>query len=95
MGLNLDNLSYNEFSDKITKFQIITKNIKCTVGGGGTGDCLAGLATGLLGQGLDDFDTGILSTYINGKAGDLAKERYGYGFSASKMTRFIGKFIYN
>ncbi|MGL6298428.1 MAG: NAD(P)H-hydrate dehydratase [Methanobacteriaceae archaeon] len=115
---NLDNLNYNQVSDKIAKFQTITKNIKGTVilkgkydlifkgnkfklnktGNpgmtvGGTGDCLAGLATGLLGQGIDDFDTGILSTYINGKAGDLAKERYGYGFSASKMTRFIGKFM--
>ncbi|MGL4669976.1 MAG: NAD(P)H-hydrate dehydratase [Methanobacteriaceae archaeon] len=60
---------------------------------GGTGDCLAGLATGLLSQGINDFDTGILATYLNGKAGDLAKERYGYGFSASKMTRFIGKLM--
>lgn len=115
---NLDNLNYNQVSDKIAKFQKITMNIKGTIilkgkydmifkgtkfklnktGNpgmtvGGTGDCLAGLATGLLAQGINDFDTGILATYINGKAGDLAKEKYGYGFSASKMTSFIGKFM--
>lgn len=58
---------------------------------GGTGDVLAGLCTGLFSQGLDSFNSGVLGTYINGKAGDMAKDKLGYGFSAVDLTSFISK----
>lgn len=60
---------------------------------GGTGDALAGLTTSLLSQGLKPFDSAVLASYLNGKAGDLAFKKYGYGFSASDMTNFIGKLM--
>ena len=56
---------------------------------GGTGDCLAGLIGALLAQGHDGFEAAFLGAYINGKAGDMAKEEYGYNFTASDLLRFI------
>ncbi len=56
---------------------------------GGTGDCLAGLIGALLAQGHDGFEAAFLGAYINGKAGDIAKEEYGYNFTASDFLRFI------
>ena len=60
---------------------------------GGTGDCLAGLTSGLLAQGLNVFDSASLATFLNGKAGDLAMDKYGYGFAASDLSEFIGKLM--
>jgi NAD(P)H-hydrate epimerase len=39
---------------------------------GGSGDVLAGLLTGLLGQGMMPFDAAMTATYLHGIAGDLA-----------------------
>lgn len=66
-----------------------TGNSGMTVGG--TGDALAGLCCGLFSRGLSSLDTGILGIYINGKAGDLAKDRLGYGFSATDLTSCISQ----
>ena len=66
-----------------------TGNSGMTVGG--TGDSLAGLTAGLLSQGLNPFDAASLATFLNGKAGDLAMEKYGYGYAASNLAEFIGK----
>jgi hydroxyethylthiazole kinase-like uncharacterized protein yjeF len=60
---------------------------------GGTGDCLAGLTAGLLSQGLSPFDAASLATFLNGKAGDLAMDKYGYGYAASNLFEFIGKLM--
>lgn len=57
---------------------------------GGTGDALAGLATGLLAQGLNVFDAACLAIYLNGRAGDVAYNKQGYGFSATDLTEYIG-----
>ncbi|KZX16744.1 bifunctional NAD(P)H-hydrate repair enzyme Nnr [Methanobrevibacter cuticularis] len=57
---------------------------------GGTGDSLAGIAVSLLSQDLSSFDAGGLSTYLNGRAGDLAMEKYGNGFRASQLSEFLG-----
>jgi len=58
---------------------------------GGTGDCLAGLVGGLLAQGHDGYEAAFLGAYINGKAGDLAVEEYGFNFTASDLLKFIPK----
>ncbi|OGV42518.1 MAG: hypothetical protein A2X46_04425 [Lentisphaerae bacterium GWF2_57_35] len=42
---------------------------------GGTGDVLAGMLTGLLGQGFDAFDAACTSVYLHGRAGDRAALR--------------------
>ena len=39
---------------------------------GGSGDVLAGLLTGLLGQGLEPFDAAMTAVYLHGIAGDIA-----------------------
>ena len=65
-----------------------TGNSGMTVGG--TGDALSGVATSLLSQGLSSYDAGALATYLNGKAGDLAKEHFGNGFAASQLAEFLG-----
>lgn len=58
---------------------------------GGTGDCLAGLVGGLMAQGHHGFEAAFLGAYINGKAGDLAAEEYGYNFTATDILSFIPK----
>lgn len=60
---------------------------------GGSGDALAGIATGLLAQGHNSFDAAILATFINGNAGDLAAEELGYGFGAEDLTAYIAIFM--
>lgn len=39
---------------------------------GGTGDVLAGLLTGLLGQGAEPYDAARLAVFLHGRAGDMA-----------------------
>jgi NAD(P)H-hydrate epimerase len=56
---------------------------------GGTGDCLAGLVGGLIAQGHDTFEAACLGAYINGRAGDMAAEKYEYHFMASDMMKYI------
>ncbi|KAF5089144.1 Bifunctional NAD(P)H-hydrate repair enzyme Nnr [anaerobic digester metagenome] len=56
---------------------------------GGTGDVLAGLIGGLMAQGHDAFESAYLGAYINGRAGDLAQEGYGFSFTASQVADLI------
>lgn len=56
---------------------------------GGTGDCLAGLVSGLMAQGHDAFEAACLGAYINGRAGDMASVKYKYQFMASDMLKYI------
>ncbi|MDI6723349.1 MAG: NAD(P)H-hydrate dehydratase [Methanobacterium sp.] len=56
---------------------------------GGTGDCLAGLAGGLMARGHDVFEAACLGAYINGRAGDMASKKYEYHFTASDMIKYI------
>jgi ADP-dependent NAD(P)H-hydrate dehydratase len=43
----------------------------------GSGDCLTGIITALIGQGLSNFDAAVLGVYIHGLAGDIAAQKYG------------------
>jgi ADP-dependent NAD(P)H-hydrate dehydratase len=47
------------------------------MGTGGSGDCLTGIITALMGQGLGNFDATVLGVYTHGLAGDIAAERLG------------------
>jgi NAD(P)H-hydrate epimerase len=43
----------------------------------GSGDCLTGVITALIGQGSSNFDAAVLGVYTHGLAGDIAAEKYG------------------
>lgn len=62
---------------------------------GGTGDSLSGIAVSLLSQDMDSFDAGSLAIYLNGRAGDLAMNKQGYGFSATDITEYLGALMAN
>ena len=76
------------------KFKINrTGNPGMTVGG--TGDALSGIATSLLSQGINAFDSASLAAFINGLAGDEAFNEKGNGFSATDLVSYIGSVIKN
>ncbi|MDP3034127.1 MAG: NAD(P)H-hydrate dehydratase, partial [Methanobacteriaceae archaeon] len=58
---------------------------------GGTGDCLAGLVAALYSQGHSAWVSACLGAFINGRAGELAQNKWGYNFSASKMIEFLSE----
>ena len=56
----------------------------------GTGDVLAGLCAGFLGQGLPLWQSAINAAYINGALGDLLlKKKKGYSFIASDLVKDV------
>lgn len=60
---------------------------------GGTGDVLAGICACFLSQGLSPVLAAQAAAYLNGKAGELAKERFGPGLLATDIIKFIPKVI--
>ncbi len=62
----------------------------------GTGDVLAGLCVGFLGQGLSLFQSAVNAAYINGVLGDLQlKKHKGYTYLASDLLEDIKKVVKN
>lgn len=60
----------------------------------GAGDVLAGMAAGLLGQGLSVNDAAVLAVYLHGCAGEYAKEKYGsHSVLAREIADAVGKVI--
>ncbi len=60
----------------------------------GSGDVLAGVLAGLLGQGLCCRDAAALGVYLHGRAGEYAKEEYGsYGILAREIADAVGKVL--
>lgn len=52
---------------------------------GGTGDVLAGIIGALLSKKLSAYDAACLGTYMSGKSGELAFEKYSYGLMATDI----------
>lgn len=52
---------------------------------GGTGDVLAGLCAGFMAQGTKPFNAACVSAFINGLAGDIAREKLGRAMLASDV----------
>lgn len=62
----------------------------------GTGDVLAGMIAGFLGQGLNTFDAACVGIYIHGLAGEMLKEKIGdAGGLASDLLPIIPIVIRN
>ncbi|KRQ87132.1 Bifunctional NAD(P)H-hydrate repair enzyme Nnr [Caloramator mitchellensis] len=59
----------------------------------GSGDVLTGMITSLLGQGYGLLESGILGSFLHGKAGDEAYKQYGYGLTATDIIENVGKFL--
>ncbi len=78
-------------SDGRNIYENKTGNSGMTVGG--TGDTLAGIISGLLAQETGLLESAILGTRINGLAGDLAFEKFGYSLIASDLINEIPRAI--
>ena len=61
---------------------------------GGTGDVLAGIATGLSSRGMQPFRAAVAASYINKKCGDMALKEYGYYYSILDLIGNI-KYVLN
>ncbi len=60
---------------------------------GGFGDTLAGICGAILARGISPFESACAAAYINGKAGELAAQKYGEGVLASDIFDGIHKVI--
>jgi hydroxyethylthiazole kinase-like uncharacterized protein yjeF len=58
---------------------------------GGTGDVLSGIVAGLLAQGVGGFRAAAAGAFINGAAGDLAEEEFGYHLTPTDLLERIPK----
>ncbi|MBW2980976.1 NAD(P)H-hydrate dehydratase [Candidatus Woesearchaeota archaeon] len=60
----------------------------------GTGDVLAGLCVGFVGQGIDLFSSACNAAYINGALGDLQlKKKKGFSYIASDLLEDVKKVL--
>ena len=60
---------------------------------GGTGDTLAGICGCFLSQGIKPILAVSAATYLNGKAGELAKKDLGTGLLATDVIKYIPRVI--
>lgn len=60
---------------------------------GGFGDTLSGIAGALLTKGIEPLRAAQISSFVNGKAGELASKKYREGVMASDIFEFIPKVI--
>jgi NAD(P)H-hydrate epimerase len=60
---------------------------------GGTGDVLAGVVAGLMAQGIEPYRAAVAGAFVNGAAGDFAKERMGFHLTPTDLIRFIPKIM--
>ena len=60
---------------------------------GGTGDILAGILGAILARGVDYMQAAHAAAYINGKAGEMASEKFGESLAASDLFKFLPKVI--
>jgi len=56
---------------------------------GGTGDVLAGIAGSLMARGIEAFQSGYVSAYINGLAGERAGKKLGESMTALDLIKEI------
>ena len=61
---------------------------------GGSGDVLAGIIAGLLGQGLSALEAAACGAWIHGAAGDLCASEIGqYGMLPSDMLEALPRLL--
>jgi NAD(P)H-hydrate epimerase len=60
---------------------------------GGTGDVLAGVVAGLMAQGIEPYRAAVAGAFINGAAGDFAKERMGFHLTPTDLIEYIPRIM--
>lgn len=61
---------------------------------GGSGDVLAGMLAGLLGQGLNPLDAAACAAWLHGTAGDICQKEIGqYGMLPSDMLQVLPRLL--
>ncbi len=60
---------------------------------GGTGDILAGLTGAFLAIGVSPFNATICATYLNGRLGEEAKEKYGNRIQATDLIHALRPYL--
>lgn len=61
---------------------------------GGCGDLLAGMITGLVGQGIEPLSATAASVWLHGKSGDLCADKLGqYSMLPSDMLQFLPQLL--
>ena len=61
---------------------------------GGSGDVLAGIITGLLGQGIDPLEAAALGAWLHGAAGDVCARELGeYGMLPSDLLEVLPRLL--
>jgi NAD(P)H-hydrate epimerase len=60
---------------------------------GGTGDVLSGIVAGLMAQGIEPYRAAVASAFVNGAAGDLAEERYGFRITPTDLIEYIPRLL--
>ncbi len=69
----------------------IVHNEAMTVGG--TGDLLAGISACILSKDVNAFHAACMAAFMNGMAGNMAFDDYGYGMVAGDMLEYIPEVI--
>jgi NAD(P)H-hydrate epimerase len=62
---------------------------------GGTGDVLSGIVAGLMSQGINAFSAAVAGAFVNGAAGDLAEERFGYHLTPTDLLEYVPEVLNN
>lgn len=79
-------------SDGQTHYHNVTGNPGMAVGG--SGDVLAGILTGLLGQGIAPLEAAACGAWLHGAAGDLCAAEMGqYGMLPTDMLRVLPRLL--
>ena len=61
---------------------------------GGSGDVLAGILTGLLGQGFEPLEAAAVGAWLHGRAGDLCAEALGeYGMLPTDLLGYLPRLL--
>lgn len=61
---------------------------------GGSGDVLAGMIAGLLGQGIAPLEAAACAAWLHGRAGDLCAQEMGqYAMLPTDMLQFLPRLL--
>ena len=72
---------------------LLNKSGNASMTKGGTGDILSGIIASQVDNGHTSLDASIISTYIMGKTGEIAFEKWGFQYMASEFLIELAKYL--